>query len=85
MKLNVTQFSLAGVFLAAGFIAGVMYHDQDSVRADVRKGPPREAFQAGSERSEPHMKEISETLLRIEKQIGNVEQRLNSMIPKAKN
>ncbi|MFN0195855.1 MAG: hypothetical protein ACKVT0_03875 [Planctomycetaceae bacterium] len=85
MKLNVRQLSLAGVLLASGFIAGVVYQDQDSARADVRKGAPREAFLAGSERSEPHLKEISETLLRIEKQIGNVEQRLNSMTPKAKN
>lgn len=76
MKVCVRRFGLASVLLATGFVAGVLYQEQESARADIRKGPTREAFQSGGERSETQLKEISATLLRIEKKIADVERRM---------
>lgn len=84
MKLNIRQFSLASVFLASGFIAGVLYQNQDAAQADIRKTPPREAFQSGGERSETQLKEISATLLRIEKKMADFERLMDNGTPNKK-
>ena len=77
MKTLVRRYAVPAVLLATGFTAGVLYQDHAAVQADIRKGPAREAFQSGGERSETQLKEISATLLRIEKKIADVERTMN--------
>ena len=84
MKSKFRQYGLASVFLAAGFIAGVLYQNQDSAHADIRESAPREAFQSGGERSETQLKEIAATLLRIEKKIAEVERNMDPGTSKKK-
>ncbi len=63
---------VAGALLL-GFVAGWCVDPTPPVAADTRRSPTREAFKSGGARSEEVLKEISATLVRIEKRVGNIE------------
>ena len=64
---------LAGALV---FMAGVAWAPQGAAPADVRRGPKREAFLAGSERSIPILEDIAATLHRIDTRLAHIEKLL---------
>lgn len=70
------------VLLAAGFILGRMTDEPRLLRADIREGKRREAFLAGSERSESTLKEIAKTLTTIDERLARFEKSANTAPPR---
>jgi hypothetical protein len=60
----------------AGFVAGSADRPGPQAIAEVRRKEPREAFQSGSERSETVLREISDTLTRLDGRVARIEQAL---------
>lgn len=65
---------LAGLMLALA-VGGLVGRatQPNAVQAEVRRSPPRAAFESGSERSEKILKDISETLKRIDQRLARIE------------
>lgn len=64
------------IAVAAGFLAGSADRPGPQAVAEVRRTPPREAFQSGGERSEVVLREIAATLTRIESRVERIEKSL---------
>ena len=64
------------IAIAAGFLAGSADRPGPRAVAEVRRTPPREAFQGGDERSEVVLREIAATLTRIESRVERIEKSL---------
>lgn len=64
---------VALMVLTAGYIIGNANSQPQATFADVRKTPPRAAFESGSERSETVLRDISATLKRIERRVERIE------------
>jgi hypothetical protein len=64
------------IAIAAGFLAGSADRPGPQTMAEVRRTPPREAFQGGDERSEVVLREIAATLTRIESRVERIEKSL---------
>jgi hypothetical protein len=73
MSWRIQSIVLALVVLAIGYTLGTMSSLPGSVHADVRKTPPRQAFQSGGERSEVVLREIAGTLKRIDGRLERIE------------
>ncbi len=61
------------LLLGLGYIAGQSSDVSGTAQADIRKGERRQAFQAGGERSEIVLREISKTLKTIDARIARIE------------
>jgi len=72
---TVAMFAL----IAFGFAFGAWFNVYSPVEAEIRKSPPRQAFQSGSERSEVYLKEIAGTLKRIENRLGQIDQKVAAL------
>ncbi len=64
---------LALVAGAVVFAAGVAWAPQGATPAEVRRGPQREAFLSGGERSVPILEEIAATVRRIDTRLAHLE------------
>jgi len=64
---------LAGAMI---FAAGVAWSPQGATPAEVHRGPKREAFLSGSERSIPILEDIAATLHRIDTRLAHIEKLL---------
>lgn len=62
-----------------GFALGAWFNVSSHVEAEIRKSPPRQSFQAGSERSEVYLKEMAGTLKRIENRLGQIDQKVAAL------
>ena len=61
------------LLIGLGYVVGVSSQPSLVLQADIRKTPPRPAFQSGSERSEPIMRDLSSTLKRIEASVARID------------
>ena len=76
MKTNtfpLWRFFLILPAVAIGYFAGQAGIVTRVVQAEVRETPQREAFQAGSERSETVLKEIAKTLKTMDSRLERLE------------
>ena len=64
------------IAIVAGFLAGSADRPGPQAVAEIRRTPPREAFQGGDERSEVVLREIAATLARIESRVERIEKAL---------
>jgi hypothetical protein len=67
----------AFVLFAAGYLvsaSGILSRPSNIAQAELTPTKGREAFKAGSERSEGTLKEIADTLKRIESRVEKIEQ-----------
>lgn len=65
------------VFLSGAIVASLgsaLLRPSQPALADVTRTAPREAFKAGSERTEATLKEIADTLKRIDGRLERIEQ-----------
>ena len=69
------------LLLGLGYMAGQSSNVLGTARADIRKGERRQAFQAGGERSEIVLREISKTLKTIDARIARIEKVATSRNP----
>lgn len=71
-------FTLLAALLAGtvAFVAGIAWAFQGATPADVRRGPQREAFLSGSERSVPILEDIAATLHQIDTRLARIEKLL---------
>jgi len=67
------RIALGLLLLGLGYVAGQSFDVFGTAHADVRKGERRQAFQAGGERSEVVLREISKTLKTIDARIARIE------------
>lgn len=74
MKAKLLRVGGTAAILLAAFWAGAFLRPETASMADVRKSPPRQHFQAGSERSIPLLEEISETLKRMDARLAKIEE-----------
>jgi hypothetical protein len=72
-KGNFVRFGWTAAILLASFWAGAFLRPQPASTADIRKGPPKQHFLAGSERSVPILQDISETLKRMDDRLARIE------------
>jgi len=61
---------------AVVFAASVAWAPQGASPAEVRRGPKREAFLSGSERSVPILEDIAATLHRMDTRLAKIEKLL---------
>lgn len=59
--------------LCVGYVAGSAGGPSAAYTADVRKVPPRQAFQSGGERSETVLREIAATLKQMDERLEHIE------------
>lgn len=67
---------------SVAFVAGIAWAPQGATPADVRHGPQREAFLAGSERSVPILEDIAATLHQIDTRLARIEKLMESSAEK---
>jgi hypothetical protein len=72
-KPAIRSFVVLLVVLAGGFLTGNSWRQPSVAHAEVRRKPPREAFQSGGARSEVVLREIAATLKRIESRMERIE------------
>jgi hypothetical protein len=67
--------TFAAVFaaVAAGYLAGTASAPSAALHAEVTRAKPRETFQAGDQLGVPILKEIADTLKRIEARVEAIE------------
>ncbi len=59
--------------IATGIILSMMFHEQTTVQAEVRKTAPRATFSSGAIRSEKVLQDILSTLNRIDSRLERIE------------
>lgn len=74
-RLRTSAIAVSAAFFL-GILVGGLYLSGEGLQAGVRPGQKREAFKSGGARSELVLKEISTTLLRIEKRMEKIEERM---------
>jgi hypothetical protein len=67
------QFTWITLLVLVSSWAGATLQPQRTAKAEVRKSPPRQHFQAGGERALPTLQEISKTLNRIDARLARIE------------
>jgi hypothetical protein len=65
---------LAGIVFLGGIGAGLALPAAAPASPGGRQAPPREAFKSGSERSVPLLREIAQTLDRMDTRLQRIEQ-----------
>jgi len=73
MRAKLVRVGGMAAILLASFWAGTFLSPRPASTADVRRGPPKQHFLAGSERSVPILQEISETLKRMDARLARIE------------
>ena len=64
---------IAGAIASVAFLFGQFAQDPASVHAEVRKSTARQTFKSGAARSEPVLREILATLIKIDGRLQRME------------
>ncbi len=73
IRTKLAPWAWPAVLVLGAFWAGTWFPSQAAVTAEVRQGPRRAAFMAGSERAVPVLEEISATLKQIDARLARFE------------